>query len=97
MFTDECWIIEKAKEYKIEVNICFTDYSKTLNCVNRVKFWNVLKNNGVPEHLIILMKNLYTDQETTVIIKIGNTDRSQTEKELRLHTNHTYLTPILNI
>lgn len=45
-----------------------------------MKFWNVLKNNSVTEHLIVLMNNLYTDQETTFIRKIGNTDWSQTEK-----------------
>ena len=58
---DVHWITEKVKEFKKEVNMCFTDYSKAFNCLDHVKLWNVLRKMGIPEHLIVLMRNLPKD------------------------------------
>ena len=32
------------------------------------KLWKILKEMGIPEHLICLLRNLYADQETTELV-----------------------------
>ena len=56
-----CWIIEKAS--KFQKNICFIDYTKAFDCVDHNKLWKILKEMGIPDHLICLLKNLYASQE----------------------------------
>ena len=36
------WIIEKAREFQKNINFCFIDYTKTLDCVNHSKLWKIL-------------------------------------------------------
>jgi hypothetical protein len=68
------WIIEKAREYQKEFYLCFIDYSKAFDCVDHEKLWFILKEMGVPTHLIVFMKNLYTDQQASVTTEYGNTN-----------------------
>ncbi|CAF3391752.1 unnamed protein product [Rotaria socialis] len=68
------WLMEKAREYQKEFYLCFIDYSKAFDCVDHEKLWSVLLEMGVPKHLIILMKNLYTNQQATVKTDYGNTN-----------------------
>ena len=58
-----CWIIEKAREF--QKNICFIDCVKAFDCVNHNKLWKILKQMGIPDHLIYLLRNLYAGQEAT--------------------------------
>ena len=39
---------------------------KTLDCVDHNKLWKILKEIGIPDHLICLLKNLYACLEATV-------------------------------
>ena len=52
------WIIEKAREFQKLIYFCFTDYAKALNCVDHNKMWKILKEIGIPEQLICLLRNL---------------------------------------
>ena len=36
--------------------------------------WKILKEMGIPDHLICLMRNLYTGQEVAVTIEHGTID-----------------------
>ena len=54
-----CWIIEKAREFLKNIYFCFTDYAKTLDCVDHNKLWKILKEMGIPDHLTCLLRNLY--------------------------------------
>ena len=56
-----CWIIEKARALKKK--ICFIDYAKAFDCVDHNKLWNILKEMGVLDHPICLLRNLYAGQE----------------------------------
>ena len=56
--------MEKAREFL--KNICYTDYAKDFDCVYYNKLWNILKEMGIPDHFICLLKKLYADQEATV-------------------------------
>ena len=35
-------------------------------CVDHNKLWEILKEMGIPDHLICLLRNLYAGQEVTV-------------------------------
>ena len=53
------WIIEKAREFQENIYFCFIDYDKAFDCVAHNKLWKILKEMGIPNHLIYLLKNLY--------------------------------------
>ena len=76
-----CWIIEKAREF--QKNICFIDYAKASGCVDHSKLWKILKEMGIPDHLIYLLRNLYAGQEATVRTGHGITDWFQIRKGVR--------------
>ena len=59
------WIIEKTKEFQKNIYFCFIDYAKPFDCVDHNKLWKFLKEMGIPEHLICLLRNLYVGQEAT--------------------------------
>ena len=59
-----CWIIEKAREF--QKNFCFIDYAKATDCVDHNKWWKILRQMGIPDHLICLLRNLYAGQEATL-------------------------------
>ena len=61
-----CWIIKKAREFQKNIYFCFVDYAKGFDCVDHSKLWKILKEMGVPDHLICLLKNLYASQEAIV-------------------------------
>ena len=44
------------------------------------KLWKTLKEMGIPDHLICLLKDLYAGQETTVRTGHGTTDCFQVGK-----------------
>ena len=75
-----CWIIEKAREFQKYIYFYFIDYAKALDCVNHKKLWKILKEMGIPDHLICLLRNLYDGQETTVRTRYGTTDWFQIGK-----------------
>ena len=57
--------LEKTREFQKNI-FCFIDYTKSFDCVNHNKLWEVLKEMGIPDHLISLLRSLYTGQEATV-------------------------------
>ena len=69
-----CWIMEKAKEFQKNIYFCFIDYAKAVDCVDHNKPWKILKEMGIPDHLICLLRNLYAGQEAT--------GRPDTEKQI---------------
>ena len=44
------------------------------------KLWKILKEMGIPDHLISLLRNLYADQEATIRTGHGTTDWFQIGK-----------------
>ena len=72
------WIIEKAEE--LQKNICFIDYAKAFDCVDHNKWWKILKDMGIPDHLTYLLRNLYAGQEVTVRTGYRTTDWFQIGK-----------------
>ena len=60
-----CWIIEKAREFQKNIYFCFTDYIKAFYCVDHNKWWKILTEIRIPDHLTCLLRNLYAGQEAT--------------------------------
>ena len=58
--------MEKAREFQKNIYSCFIDYAKAFDCVDHNKLWKMLKEMGIPDHLICLLRNLYAGQEATV-------------------------------
>ena len=75
-----CWIMVKAREFQKNIYLCFIDYAKAFNCVDHKKLWKILKEMGIPDHLICLLRNLYSGQEATVRTGHGTTDWFQIGK-----------------
>ena len=63
---DMHWIMEKAREYQKKIYFCFMEYAKVFDCVDHSKLWLVIKEMGVPDHLVYLLRNLYVGQKATV-------------------------------
>ena len=78
-----CWIMEKAREFQKNIHFCFIDYSKAFDCVDHHKLWKILKEMGIPDHLICLLRNLYAGQEATVRTGHGTRDWFQIGKGVR--------------
>ena len=68
------WIMENAREFQKNIYFCFIDYAKAFDCVDHNKLWKILKEMGIPDHLICLMRSLYAGQEGTVRTGHGTTD-----------------------
>ena len=76
------WLIEKAREFQENIYLCFIDYAKAFDCVDHNKLWKILKDMGIPDHLICLLRNLYASQEATVRTGHGTRDWFQIGKEV---------------
>ena len=74
------WIIKKIREFQKNIYFCFIDYAKAFDCVDHHKLWKILKEVGIPDHLICLLRNLYAGQEATVRTGHGTTDWFQIGK-----------------
>ena len=66
--------MEKAKEFQKNTCFCFIDYTKVFDCVDHNKLWKILKEMGIPDHLICLLRNLCAGQGATLRIGHGTTD-----------------------
>ena len=60
------WIMEKAREFQINIYFCIIDYAKAFDCVDHKKLWKIIQEMGIPDHLTCLLRNLYAGQEETV-------------------------------
>ena len=64
----------KKQEFQKNIYFCFIDCAKASDCVDHSKLWKILKEMGIPDHLICLLRNLYAGQEATVRTGHGTTD-----------------------
>ena len=71
---------KKQRGVQKNISFCFIDYAKAFDCVDHNKLWKILKEMGIPEHLMCLLRNLYAGQEATVRTGHGTTDWFQIGK-----------------
>ena len=72
----------KAREFQENIYFCFIDYAKAFDFVGHHKQWKILKEMGVPDHLICLLRNLYAGQEAIVRTRHGKMDYFKIGKEV---------------
>ena len=86
---------QRKKARGFQKNIyCFIDYTKAFDCVDHKKLWKILKEMGIPGHLIFLQRTclqvrtqqLELDMEQQTDSKLGN----EYDKAIYCHT--VYLT-----
>lgn len=63
--------------------MCCIDDSKAFAFVDHEKLWAALKEMGMPQHLIVLMRNLSCGQEATVGTEYGGKEWFPTGKVVR--------------
>ena len=66
------WIIEKAREFQKNTYFCFTMLKPLIVWITTN--WKILKEIGIPDHLICLLRNLCAGQEATVRTAQRKTD-----------------------
>ena len=59
------WLIEKSREFRKNIYLCFIDYTKAFDYVDHNKLWKTIKEMGISDHLTCLLRNLYEDKEDT--------------------------------
>ena len=60
------WIIKKAREFQKNIYVSFIDYTEAFDCVDHNKLWKILKEMGISDNLICLLRSPYAGQEATV-------------------------------
>ena len=89
------WIKEKARELQRNIYFCFLDYDKAFDCVDHNKVGKILKEIGIPDHLICLLRNLYAGQEAMVRAGQGITDWFQIGKGVLCIVKALYIVTLL--
>ena len=80
-----CWIMEKAREFQKNIYFCYINYAKALTVWITIN-WKILKQMGIPDHLIYLLRNLDVGQEATVRTGYGLvSDRNWFQIGKRVH------------
>ena len=77
------WIMATCKEFSRPISMCFIDYSKAFDCVDHNLMWRYLREMGVPEHLVMLLHNLYEGQKATVRTEQGCCEQFDVKKGVR--------------
>ena len=58
--------LKKQESSRKNIYLCFIDCVKAFDCVDHNKQWKILREMGIADHLICLLRNLYAGQEATV-------------------------------
>ena len=67
---------KKLEISRKNIYFCFINYSKAFDYEDHNKLWKILKEMEIPDHIICLLRNLYTGQEATVRTRHGTMDWS---------------------
>ena len=55
----------EKQEFQKNIYFCFIDYAKAFDCVGHNKLCKILKEMGIPDHLIFLLKKLHAGQQAS--------------------------------
>ena len=56
---NNCWIIEKAREFEKNIYFCFIDYAKAFDCVDHSKLENSLRDGNTRPPSLPPEKSVY--------------------------------------
>ena len=80
------------REFQKNIYFFFIDYAKDFFCVDHNKLWKILKEMGILDHLIWVLRNLCAGQEATVRTRHGTTDWLWKENVKAVYCHPVYLT-----
>ena len=69
-----------SKSKRVPGKVSTSVYAKTFDCMDYNKLWKIVKEMGMPDHFICLLRNLYAGQEVTVKTRHRTMDRFQIGK-----------------
>ena len=84
------WIIEKTREFQKNIYFCFINCTKDFVWITTN--WKILKEVGIPDHLICLLRNLYTGQEATELDMEQQTGSKLGKEYIKAYCHPAYLT-----
>ena len=67
-------IIEEMNRHNKVVVICFVDFKKAFDSINREAMFEILPLYGIPDEVVKAIRSLYTNTKATVITPDGETD-----------------------
>ena len=70
----------KQGNFRKNIYLCFIDYTKAFDCVDRNKLWKALEEMGIPDHFTYILRKLYVGQKASVRTLYGATDWFKIEK-----------------
>ena len=76
-------IIEKCREFNIPAMLCFIDYAKAFDCVEWRELCEILREMGVPSHLVDLVESLYGDNTMVVRANREESEAFRVEQGVR--------------
>jgi Reverse transcriptase (RNA-dependent DNA polymerase) len=65
-----CELIERSKEYRMPLYICFVDFEKAFDSVEMNALWNSLQRQGVHPKLIRLLRSFYLQAKNEFRVNI---------------------------
>ena len=67
-------IVEQAIEWNSNLFLCFIDFEKAFDIVNRDTLWKIMRSYGIPSKLIRIIKAMYSQSECAVQTGSGLTE-----------------------
>ena len=69
-----CRIIEEMRNHNKDVTMCFVDFKKAFDSINRDIMFQILPLYGIPDEIIKAIKVLYTNTKAKVLTTDGETE-----------------------
>ena len=76
-------IVQKCREFNVDLYVCFIDYSKAFDCVSHSKLWETLRDMDFPKNEVKLIKELYKGQHSAVRTICGTTEWFSVKRGVR--------------
>ena len=85
---------EKAREFQKNIYFCFIDYAKAFDCVDHNKLWKILREMGIPDHLLASWEICMQVRKQQLELDMEQQTGSKQEKEYvkAVYCHYAYLT-----
>ena len=67
-------IIEQEIERNANLNVCFVDFEKAFDSIDRGILWEIMREYGIPSKLITMVKAMYEQSKCAVVDGFGSYD-----------------------
>ena len=72
----------KKQEFQKNIYFCSFDYTKAFDCVNHNKLWKTVKEMGIPDHLICLLRNCKQVKKQQLDLDMKQQTNSKSERSM---------------